>query len=257
MRFIARPALDAASQSELEGRQTDANRKAEFGNLDIAAEWKRARQSAPLRPVVGLLRSMVGERERCMYCLDSHATDVEHFWPKSKYPEKMFCWNNLLIACSGCERYKGDQFPLAEGQPLLVDPTAEDPWVYLDFDPQNGNIVARWDAERGVPCPKGQTTVELLCLDRREALAVGYRKTYRRLSKIVRDTLAQPEIDGVELATRLSDEDEHGLMGWCFTGAGQRESPFRELSERHPDAWRACVNAVALEPLRCPPLSGA
>jgi hypothetical protein len=27
-----------------------------------------------------------------MYCLDSHATDIEHFWPKTPYPQRMFVW---------------------------------------------------------------------------------------------------------------------------------------------------------------------
>ena len=68
---------------------------------------------------------------------------------------------------------------------MLIDPTAEEPWQYLDFDPTTGNVVARFDLDSDNWSPKGQGTVELLQLDRREALSVGYRRTYRRLAALV------------------------------------------------------------------------
>jgi len=136
----------------------------------------------------------MGERERCMYCLDSHGTDIEHFWPKAPYPERMFTWSNLLLCCAECGRLKGDRFPLDVGRPMLIDPTAEEPWQYLDFDPETGNLVARFDLDADDWSAKGQKTVELLQLDRREALATGYRRTYRRLAAVVEHFLSESSI---------------------------------------------------------------
>jgi uncharacterized protein (TIGR02646 family) len=186
----------------------------------------------------------MGDRERCMYCLDSHGTDIEHFWPKTPYPERMFQWLNLLLCCTECGRFKGDRFPLLAGQPLLIDPTAEDPWLYLDFDPTTGNVVARFDLQGNDWSEKGQATVDVLQLDRREALASGYRRTFLRLSRLVEQYL-QSSAAADELITALIDADEHGLMGWCFVGTGQEVSPFRDLKQHRPDVWAACLAAIS------------
>jgi uncharacterized protein (TIGR02646 family) len=185
MRRVIRASLDADLQENLNRRQAEADRKHEAGALQVNDEWQTARQTAALRSILATLKRMMGERQRCMYCLDSHGTDIEHFWPKTPYPERLFLWLNLLLCCTDCGRLKGDRFPLAEGQPLLIDPTAEEPWLYLDFDPTTGNVVARFDADANDWSPKGLKTVEILQLDRRESLAVGYRKTFRRLSALV------------------------------------------------------------------------
>lgn len=71
-----------------------------------------------------------------------------------------------------------------------MDPTAEDPWDYLDFDPDTGSRVARFDGTSKRWSAKGEETVRLLQLDRREALAAGYRRTYLRLAKRVEGYLA-------------------------------------------------------------------
>lgn len=129
MRRVMRETLDVDVQDNLNQRQVEADRKRAAAALQVNAEWKNARQTAPLQSVLAALKHIMGEHERCMYCLDSHATDIEHFWPKTPYPERLFLWPNLLLCCTECGRLKGDRFPLAEGQPLLIDPTAEEPWL--------------------------------------------------------------------------------------------------------------------------------
>ncbi len=79
---------------------------------------------------------------KCAYC-ESKITVVtygfiEHFRPKSIYPELTFEWNNLLLSCDICNDigHKGNQFSLdINGNPLLLDPTDEviDPTVHLEF----------------------------------------------------------------------------------------------------------------------------
>ena len=121
-----------------------------------------------------------------MYCCDSDATDIEHFWPKSAYPERMFRWPNLLLCCTECGRFKGDRFPLEGGESVLVDPSADDPWRFLDFDPATGNIAPRFDLNANDWFVRGVKTVEVLQLDRREALSSGYQRTHQRL-KVIRN----------------------------------------------------------------------
>ena len=73
--------------------------------------------------VLTSLQTMMGERQRCMYCLDSHGSAIEHFRPKAAYPARMYHWPNLLLCCTECGRLKGNQFPLAGRQALLIDPS--------------------------------------------------------------------------------------------------------------------------------------
>jgi len=241
MRRVIREPLDADIQDNLDQRQAEADRKRAAGELRVETEWQNARQTRPLRAVEATLKRMMGERQRCMYCLDSHGTDIEHFWPKAPYPEQLFRWLNLLLCCAECGRLKGDRFPLAEGQPLLVDPTAEQPWRYLDFDPTTGNIVARFDVAANDWAPKGLKTVEILQLDRREALAAGYRRTLRRLASVVEGSLGEGAPDAASLIGALQDADDHGLLGWCFVGTGQTVPPFSDLRRQHPAVWAACL----------------
>ena len=243
MRRVIRLPLDEDVQEKLNQRQAEADHKRMEDALRVNEEWQTARQGKPLLTVLATLKQMMGERQRCMYCLDSHGTDIEHFWPKAPYPERMFLWPNLLLCCAECGRLKGDRFPLAAGQPMLIDPTAEEPWLYLDFDPTTGNVVARFDLDSDDWSPKGQRTVELLQLDRREALAAGYRRTYRRLAAQVERYLTESDSSTEKLVAGLRDADDHGLLGWCFMGTGQNMSPFRDLRERQPDVWATCLAA--------------
>jgi uncharacterized protein (TIGR02646 family) len=187
---------------------------------------------------------MMGERERCMYCLDSHGTDIEHFWPKTPYPERMFQWPNLLLCCAECGRFKGDRFPVSDGLPLLVDPTAEEPWLHLDFDPMTGNVVARFDIDQNDWSRKGQATVETLKLDRREALAIGYQKTFRRLVAVIERFLKDNNASSESLLKLLQEADDHGLLGWCFMGTGQLMPPFADLQAERPEAWQFCIRVL-------------
>ena len=175
-----------------------------------------------------------------MYCLDSHGADIEHFWPNAPYPAKAFTWPNLPLCRAACGRFNGDRFPVDHGRPLLVDPTVDDPWAVLDFDPRTGNLAARFDRGANAFYRKGNETVKLLQLDRREALSDGYRKTWRRVSRVVERYLSGEE-PGAELTDRLLEADDHGLLGWCFDGAGENEPPFREWRERDPALWKACA----------------
>ena len=245
MRRITRLPLPAQTQLALDRRQTNADDKRAAGTLVVEQEWKSARQTKPLKTVSTTLSKMVGLRERCMYCCDSHATDIEHFWPKTLYPEKMFHWTNFLFCCTECGRFKGDLFPLQGGVPTLVDPTIEDPWKFLDFDPATGVVVARFDVAVNTEFPKGAETVRVLQLDRREALNAGYQKTWKRLVAVVDAALGQPPLDAGNLVNALRDVDDHGLLGWCFAGTGQEVAPFHALRGRHPAVWASCMQEFA------------
>ncbi|MBL8896432.1 MAG: hypothetical protein JNM84_02335 [Planctomycetes bacterium] len=222
--------------------QREANAAQISGSKQVGAFWQRHRKKAAFSAVLEVLGAMAGDRQRCMYCLDSHGTDIEHFWPKTPYPAKLFEWENLLLGCTECGRLKGSKFPLdATGNPLLLDPTADDPWEHLDFDPRTGIISARFDRSLDDYCPRGKETTSILQLDRREALAIGHKKTYRRLAQIVEEFLTQTQHDAQALLSSLREADEHGLLPWCFCPRGGEEAPFAALREKLPEVFALCA----------------
>lgn len=242
MRRVERQELPEEAAEDLASYQRAANAAQLSGSREVGAFWKQHRQKPALATALETLRSMAGDRERCMYCLDSHGTDIEHFWPKTPFPTKLFEWKNLLLGCAGCGRLKGSQFPLdATGNPLLLDPTADDPWEHLDFDPRTGIISARFDRSLDDYCPRGKETTSILQLDRREALAFGTRRTYRRLGGIVEEFLADTSDDAAALLQALREADEHGLLPWCFCPRGGEEAPFAMLRERLPAVFAFCA----------------
>ncbi len=245
MRRVTRAALPPEAAAGLTQRQVEADRKRAQGTLVVSSEWKSARGTTELGAALATLRTMAGARARCMYCVDSHGADIEHFWPKTPFPERMFVWPNLLLCCTECGRFKGDRFPLQGGQPLLVDPTAEDPWQHLDFDPVTGNLTPRFDQQANDYSPKGSRTVEVLRLDRREALAQSYKKTLRRLSVAVDRFLATDGRDSGQLIAELQAADDHGLLGWCFAASGRAMSPFSELLSNRPQVWSDCLAVLS------------
>ncbi|NCC31067.1 MAG: hypothetical protein EOM24_03475 [Chloroflexia bacterium] len=243
MRRVFRRRLSVRSTNTLQKEQANANAKQQTGTLNINAEWNRARRNRPLREAFNVLQTMAGERERCMYCGDSHGTDIEHFWPKAPYPDRMFQWPNMLLCCTECGRIKGVKFPIEHDMPLMIDPSVDNPWNFLDFNPQTGNIVARYDPANEMFFVKGSETVRVLELDRREAMARSYQRTFRRIKRVIEEVLEQPNPNADALFRELSEADDHGLLGWCFDGLGSRVVPFTDFQHRHPTVWAACEQA--------------
>jgi uncharacterized protein (TIGR02646 family) len=243
MRQVTRPALPKAAQTYLNKRQSAADRELELHLLNIEREWKTARRTKTLGSVLQVLQQMMGQRERCMYCVDSHGCDIEHFRPKARFPRRAFQWRNLLLCCTECGRFKGNLFPMANGRALLIDPSSEDPWQHLDFDPDTGGLTARSDVQANDWSRKGAKTVEVLRLDRREALANVYKATFRRLCRIVLASLGGDHISASTLLDELQEADDHGLLRWCFGPIGQTVAPFSALHQR-PEVWAACRQAL-------------
>ena len=106
MRRVIRRDLTGVNAGALDQRQRRPITSGAGRNLEGESTWDGARRTKPL-VTAATLKHMMGERERCMYCLDSHGTDIEHFWPKTPYPERMFFWPNLLLCCTECGRLKG------------------------------------------------------------------------------------------------------------------------------------------------------
>lgn len=160
MRRLRRPDLSQESLEALAEAQRRLD-EADAQGESPSAHWpgssravKDAREEARQA-----LEQMAGPSRRCMYCERGEGTDLEHFWPRSRYPERTFRWDNWLLACGRCNsNHKRDQFPLDElGAPLLLDPTQDNPPDHLRFTPASGELHGR--------TPRGETSVTLFDLN--------------------------------------------------------------------------------------------
>lgn len=245
MRRIIRVPLTPRAARYLDHKQREVDEGA-----PPRAKWQAARKTRTMAVVATTLKRMSGSRERCMFCGDSQGTDVDHYRPIMKFREETFRWANLLWICANCNRRKGDQFPIdACGRPLLIDPTAEDPWDCLFFDPHTGNITARFDPQTGQPDPKGQETTNQKILPLNvEAVTEGRQRATRHLCRAVYDFLSQAAVDldaaTQELLHHLADLDDYGLVQWFFHREGRADDPFSALAQRFPKVWALVVAAT-------------
>lgn len=151
-----------------------------------------------------------------MYCEDSLGTDIDHFYPKKRYPHRAFRWDNYLLACSHCNsNLKRERFPFINRKPALLNPTADDPSEHLAFLPTSGEFVAT-----GV---KGQPSIDVFGLNDTEAS--------RKLPQARSDTLLKLQIllekydnfvdeqdaDRAALTRRaIQNEPFSAVLGWLL-----------------------------------------
>lgn len=71
--------------------------------------------------------------EKCCFCecnvtKESKYMEVEHFYPKSKYPKKVVEWENLFPICGRCNKSKSDLDPSVTA---IIHPVLDNPTVHL------------------------------------------------------------------------------------------------------------------------------
>ncbi len=252
MRRIVRTPLAPRLRRYLDRKQREVD-----SGRPVDVVWKRARRTRSMAAVYTHLSSMAGSRERCMYCQDSRGVDIDHFWPKADYPERTFVWENLVLACSGCNRPKGRVFGFdAQGIPLLIDPTVTDPWDHLFYDSRTGNVTARFQDD-GRPDALGEFTVERSRLPLNiEAVTDGRSIAQRNIERCIDRFEASMAAGGrqlsaeTELETCLEDNDQYGLGTWFVTRDGRDEPRFVRMRQAFPETWLRLETRFATD-VRC------
>lgn len=152
---ISRIDLDAPLTSRL-GELTD--KIADSDPAAARAAWRSAKPEK--KRIRSYLSRMAVGIQRCMYCGDNLGTDIDHFEPIAHSPGRTFDWFNHLLACAFCNsNAKRDAFPCdTAGQPLLIDPTYDDPGRHLALTLTTGQYRAL--------TPRGQHTIDVFGLNR-------------------------------------------------------------------------------------------
>ncbi len=214
MRKIARPTLDRASQASLT-KLSDQVRKAKEPKVEAVRLWDVKSKSAFQR-IRKALETMAAGRARCMYCEDSFGTDIEHFYPKARYPKRAYRWDNYLLACSHCNsNLKRERFPFANRRPALIDPTAEDPADSLAFLPTSGEL-----APKGV---KGQPSIDVFGLNDSAAprkLPQARRSAFLTLQLLLEDydakIAARDPAGAAFVKQAIQDQPFPAVLGWLL-----------------------------------------
>jgi 5-methylcytosine-specific restriction endonuclease McrA len=207
------------------------------------ASWKSFRKSTAVRPLVSELKLMASVRGRCFYCSDGRGADVDHFIPIDIDFRQTWRWPNLLWVCPECNRKKGATFPIANGRPLLIDPTAVDPWSQLILDVSTCVLAPRF---HGVVADQtGVETLRVLDILNFEGVVAGRARTMRRLVAAAGKVAAGPDrpATGGEMWREI-DEDDYGVAAWFALWEGQDMMPFSVIKETQPQMWRHLVRVV-------------
>jgi hypothetical protein len=160
---VAERRLAPELEGLLRGHQAQVDALATYAERVEAARlaWKK-KNPERFRPIREALTEMCAGENRCMYCEDSAADEIEHVRPKSLFPDQTFVWENYLYACGPCngpksnsfsviasqrrgisrprgiieiERKRGEPITLPEpGRMMLIDPRREDPLRFLKLD---------------------------------------------------------------------------------------------------------------------------
>ncbi len=115
--------------------------------------WPLKKRNPAFKEIKDVLAQMSSCSNRCHYCEDSLADEIEHFYPKDLYPDKAFVWDNYLLSCGPCNGAKSNQFAIFDpitdemvwldknrpieaptGKAVLINPRKEDPLPFLFLD---------------------------------------------------------------------------------------------------------------------------
>ncbi|WP_224365698.1 hypothetical protein [Hyalangium versicolor] len=196
--------LSTAAHRSLAQWQAEVNALAHYPDRVAEAQrrfsQRNTRRNRTFAEVRRLLMQMCSGAQRCGYCEDSAADEVEHIWPKNLYPEQVFAWHNYLYACGLCNGPKNNQFavfppgarnpvevsrptgatvrPPRKGAPALIDPRHENPMDFLILD-LGGTFYFEPMARPGTRAhERADYTRRILRLNTREYLPVARAGAY-------------------------------------------------------------------------------
>lgn len=129
-------------------------------------------------------------RQQCVYCAIPDKEfggirhfHVEHFRPKSKFPDLTNRYHNLFYSCAVCNSFKGDDWPEESGESRdaagYLDPAMVDYGTVFEVDPTSYEI--------GSVCAAGRYTAHRLHLNRPHLVLVRRELAVLRAAEELED----------------------------------------------------------------------
>lgn len=213
---VSRPALHTLPKLVRDdlSREHAAARQFLAGDIRIKPRWTNFRRRNSGLQVLAALRTAL--RTKCVFCERVNAKTIDHYYPKERYPKRMFRWTNLLLCCSDCNRAKGELFEFRERVPLFIDPTQDDPADFYEWDVSTGAMLLVADPSRSERAKYTRDQLELdeqpLQDKRREKVEI-----VRALLILVNlESVVRPETRGI-LGELLGGSSEYlGILRFWF-----------------------------------------
>ena len=97
----------------------------------------------------------------CGYCkaelFDGNYFYLDHYYPRSLYPEKEFEEDNCVLACAYCNKIKCSTLPVVNGKKRILHPYMDDYSAHMHMD-GDGKLI--------FDTPEGESTIEIMKLNR-------------------------------------------------------------------------------------------
>ena len=223
--------LSVAERAALARRQQQVDSLVP-GDQRIEPKWKLFLKSRPRKEITAKLAKCF--LLKCAYCEAIRAIDIDHYYPKSAHPDKMFLWVNFLLCCKNCNNFKLAHFPIDNGQPRFLDPCRDDPLDFMRWDFLTGRIAFNPDPLHYLraqeTCLRLQLNAEPLCKERRKKLS----RVTNALARVVRHTRVSPTVRG-ELIDELDPESPYlGIIRQLFRFPDQFERLVKGAQRKLP-----------------------
>ena len=209
-------ALPEPISRELSGYQSSIDAILDYAEKVAQAKRQFGLKNTPHSPVFNAVRKtlarMCSGAQRCGYCEDSCADEVEHIRPKDLYPEAVFVWKNYLYACGPCNGPKSNRYAIfseatgalkelarskdapvvapESGLPVLIDPRLENPLDYMELDLLGTFLFNPTKAVGTTDYLRAEYTINVLRLNDRDLLLTAREEAYHsyraRLHEYVR-----------------------------------------------------------------------
>lgn len=233
-RLPARKKLPEATTRRL-AKETREIAAADDPKVEASRRYDTARTAKWFTQITKALADISGPGQRCMYCSGSEASQVEHYRPKSIFPELAMTWENYLWSCGLCNQFKGNRFPpRTEPGAQIVNPMEEDVWSFFFLD-EFGNLCARWRTDIDDTDPRAEKTIAVLSLDR-DALQETRQIRIDELRQKVRDAVSlfrNNHLSHEDLKARkeawLKEPFQPDVADYFLAGPGGQEKPFSDF----------------------------
>ena len=211
------------------------------------------------RAVRQALKAMCFGVERCMYCEDAPADEVEHIRPKDLYPELVFAWSNYLYACGPCNGPKNNRFsvlsrgkmvdvtrrrgdpmrPPKKGKPALINPRVENPLDFFMLDLVDTFEFAIISSPGTVDYDRAEYTRDVHRLNERDTLKRARRTAFVSYGAMLREygdaTAAGNLPEAIRIKNAICESSQATL--WAeMKRQSKAHVKLKHLFERAPDA---------------------
>jgi len=193
----------------------------------------------------------------CNYCEHNEASDIEHIYPKSFFPEKTFDWENYLLVCKECNSaYKLDKcyildnndeiiFVKRKEEPpyktlAFINPRVENPERFMILSPDSFEFELLSDLDKK-DTNKSNSTLQILKLNqrhtflhKRKSVANNCYETMERLIKI----MSANSLEELKSVLRPNDDRFDFTFSLDKLKSEIKESYKRHISRyEHPSVW--------------------